>query len=104
MALDAEALKGQLNMTDDEADEIDDAVLGRLIDAAKTHAERVLGYKLDNTTELPDGAPADLEHAILMIAAHWFNEREAVLIGVTGQATPFGADQILGEYRNYTYG
>lgn len=104
MALDAEALKGQLNMTDDEADEIDDAILERLIEAAQAHTERVLGYKLDDTTELPDGVPADLEHAVLMIAAHWFNEREAVLIGVTGQPTPFGADQILSEYRNYTYG
>lgn len=104
MALTAEALKQQLNMTEDEADEIDEAVLTRLVDAAKVHAERILGYALTDTTELPDGAPVDLELAILQIAAHWFNERETVLVGVTAQEVPFGASQILGEYRNYTFG
>lgn len=104
MALDPDALKAHLNMTDDEVDDLDDTVMPRLLDAAKAHAESVLGYKLDDTTHLPDGAPADLEQAVLMIAAHWFNEREAVLIGVTGQSIPFGADQILGEHRIYTYG
>ena len=37
-------------------------------------------------------------------AAHWYNERETVLIGVAGQEVPFGAAQILGEYRTYTFG
>ena len=104
MALDAAALKAQLNMTADEADEVDAAVLDRILGAAQAHAESILGYKLNDTTELPNGAPADLEHAVLMIAAHWFNERETVLIGVTGQEVPFGAAQILGAHRRYTFG
>lgn len=104
MALDVDALKAQLNMTAEEGDEIDETVLPQVLAAAQAHAERILGYALTDTTELPDGAPADLEQAVLMIAAHWYNERETVLIGVTGQEVPFGAAQILGEYRTYTFG
>ena len=104
MALDVDALKAQLNMTAEEGDEIDETVLPQVLDAAKAQAERILGYALTDTTELPSGAPADLEQAVLMIAAHWYNERETVLIGVAGQEVPFGAAQILGEYRTYTFG
>lgn len=104
MALDADALKGQLNMTADEADALDEAVLTRLVEAAQAHAERILGYALDNTTELPDGPSPDLEHAVLMIAAHWYGEREAVLVGVSGQEIPLGASTILAEHRTYTFG
>lgn len=104
MALDVDAFKAQLNMTSDEGDEIDEAVLQRFLDAAKGHCERILGYKLDDAEQLPDGTPADLEQAVLMLAAHWYNEREAVLIGVTGQDVPFGVAQILGEHRSYSFG
>ncbi|MGV8831253.1 MAG: head-tail connector protein [Devosia sp.] len=104
MALTTAALKAQLNMTTDEGDEIDNAVLPQLLAAATAHVERILGYTLDDIVALPDGAPADLEQAVLMVAAHWYGEREAVLIGVSGQEVPFGAAQILGEYRNYTFG
>lgn len=104
MALDVEAFKAHLNMTDSEGDEIDEAVLQRFLDAAKAHCERILGYKLTSAVQLPDGPPADLEQAVLMLGAHWYSEREAVLIGVTGQDVPFGIAQILGEHRSYTFG
>lgn len=104
MALDVDAFKAHLNMTADEGDEIDDAVLPQILNAATAHVERILGYALTDTTELPDGPPADLEQAVLMVAAHWYSERETVLIGVTGQEVPFGAARILGEYRTYTFG
>lgn len=104
MALDVEAFKAHLNMTADEADEIDEAALGQMLDAAKAHVERILGFKLDDETELPDGVPADLQQAVLMLGAHWYSERETVLIGVTGQEVPFGIAQILGEHRRYTFG
>lgn len=104
MAIDVEAFKAHLNMTADEGDEIDEAVLQRFLDAARAHCERILGYKFDDTIQLPDGAPADLEQAVLMLGAHWFSEREAVIIGVNGQEVPFGVAQILGEHRSYSFG
>jgi hypothetical protein len=104
MAFDEAALKAHLNMTDDDGDELDVAVLPQVLAAAKAHAERILGFKLDDETELPDGVPADLEQAVLMMAAHWYRQRGAVLIGIAGQEVPFGSAQILGEYRRYTFG
>lgn len=103
MALDDAALKAHLNMTADEGDDIDAVVLPQVLAGAKAHAERILGFALDDTTELPDGPPADLEQAVLMLAAHWYAEREAVLVGVTAQEVPFGAARVFGEYRKYTF-
>lgn len=104
MALDAEALKAHLNMTADDADALDATALPAIIEAAKAHCESILGYKLDDTTEHPEGPPADLVQAVLMLAAHWYQQRGAVLIGVTGSEVPFGVAQILGEHRSYTFG
>ena len=104
MALNEAALRAQINMGALDGDEIDEAVLPQVLAAAQAHVERILGFALDDTDELPDGAPADLEQAVLMVAAHWYENREAVLIGVTGQEVPFGAAQIIGEYRKYTFG
>lgn len=100
MALTVEALKAQLNIDGDD----DNAILGRLLPAATKHVERVLGYALTDTDKLPNGAPEDLEHAVLMVAAHWYENREATLVGLTAQEIPFGAAQIIGEHREYTFG
>lgn len=100
MALTIDDLKAQCNITSTA----DDAILTRLLAAATAHVERLLGFKLDDTTELPDGAPADLELAVLQLAADWFENREASLVGVTAQAIPFGVQEIVNEYRKYIFG
>lgn len=102
MALDAAALQAHLNMT--ELDAIDAIVVPQVLAAASAQVERILGYALDDIVELPNGAPADLEQAVLMLAAHLYENREATLVGVTAQEVPFGVAQILGEYRSYTFG
>lgn len=81
-----------------------DAYLERLLAAATAHVERKLGFKLTDTTALPDGVPADLELAVLQLAADWVENREASLVGVTAQPIPFGVEAIINEYRNYTFG
>jgi hypothetical protein len=104
MALDDAALRAHLNMTADDGDEIDTAVLPTFLAASKAHCERILGYALDNEIELPGGVPADIEQAVLMLAAHWYRQRGSVLIGVSGQEVPFGVAETLGEHRSYTFG
>jgi uncharacterized phage protein (predicted DNA packaging) len=99
MALLLADLKAHCNVTGTA----DDAVLTRLLDAAAKQVERHLGFALDNEVELPDGAPADLEHAVYMLAAHWYENREATLVGMTAQPLPFGVNEILAEFRNYTF-
>jgi hypothetical protein len=100
MALTPDDLKAQLNGVVAE----DEAMLPRLLDAAVAHTERQLGFKLNDTEQFPEGAPADVEQAILMLAAHWYENREASIVGVTAQAVPFGFDEIIREHRSYTYG
>jgi len=100
MALTTDDLKVQLNGVVAE----DEAMLPRLLDAAVAHTERQLGFKLTDTKQFPEGAPADVEQAVLMLAAHWYENREASIVGVSAQAVPFGFDEIIREHRAYTYG
>ena len=43
--------------------------------------------------------PAALRQAILLLAGHWFENREAVLVGVSGQAAPKAVEDLLWMYR-----
>lgn len=106
MALTVNDLKAQLNITGDG----ENAILTRLLAVAQAHVERLLGFKL--AEQFPPLAgpppvstvPADLEHAVYMLAADLYENREASLVGVSAQAVPFGVAEIVNEYRNYTFG
>lgn len=92
MALSLTDLKAQLVI---EASD-DDAFLTRLLAAAKAYIEGEVGYALDD-------APADLEQAVLLTAAHWFENRESVVTGTIATSMPFGVAQIVANRRNYTF-
>lgn len=98
-------LKEQLNLTDDVGTG-DDVLLARKIDAAQGHIERLLGFKIEDTYGGQDqeDIPAPLVEAVLQLAAHWYENREATLVGVTGQELPFGIWPIINEYRVWTFG
>ncbi len=98
MAIDGAALRLQLN----GAPETDEQ-LTRFVDAASAHVERLLGYKLTDIEKLPDGPPADLEQAVLMLAADWYENREASLVGVSAQPIPFGVREIVNEHREWSF-
>lgn len=98
-------LKEQLNLTDDLGTG-DDALLARKIDAAQGHIERMLGFKIEDTYGGQDqeDIPAPLVEAVLQLAAHWYENREATLVGVTAQELPFGIWPIINEYREWSFG
>jgi uncharacterized phage protein (possible DNA packaging) len=100
MALTLEDIKTHCNVTESA----DDLQLERLLAAAVAHVQRLLGFKLDDATEFPEGTPADLELAVLQLAADWYENREASLVGVTAQPIPFGVREIVNEYRRYSFG
>lgn len=65
---------------------------------AAVSVEFVAGYPVT------DGAwtgPAAIKHAIMLLVAHWFENREAVLTGQGAAATtlPLGVDALLAPYR-----
>lgn len=98
MALDATTLREHLNGVPDT-----DEVLTRLLGASTAHVERLLGYRLTDIEKLPDGPPADLEQAVLMLAADWYENREASLVGVSAQPIPFGVHAIVNEHREWSF-
>lgn len=81
-----------------------DEYLERLLKAATAHVEASLGFALDDPDEFPAGTPADVEQAVLMLAAHFYENREASLVGVAIMAIPFGVQDIIRNHRRYTYG
>ncbi len=100
MALALADIKAHCNVVADD----DDIVLTRLLAAAIAHIERLLGFGIADADEFPGGTPADLELAVLQLAADWYENREATLVGITGRPIPFGVQEIVGEYRRYTFG
>lgn len=79
----------------------DDALMERKIDAAQAHIENLLGFKIEE--KFTGGAPADLVEAVCQLAAHWIENREATLVGVTAQELPFGVWSIVAENREYSF-
>lgn len=100
MPLDLATLKQHCNVTD----AADDLMFNGLLIAAAAQTAADLGFAVDDSVEFPGGTPADVEHAILMLAAHWYENRETTLVGVTAQSVPFGYEDIVRNHRSYTYG
>jgi hypothetical protein len=98
MIVDVPALKAQLNWTDDMGGADDDLLLQK-IEAAQAHIESLLGFKIEEQAPIP----APLVEAVTQLAAWWFVQREAVLVGVTAQPIPYGVDQIVQEHRGFTF-
>jgi uncharacterized phage protein (predicted DNA packaging) len=99
--------KAHLNVTTSD----DDALLTAQIAAAQRFVEHMLGFTFEAATDDPpegdpwaDGIPADIDQAVLLLAAHWYENREATLVGVSAQPLPFGVAEIIANYRTYTFG
>ena len=43
--------------------------------------------------------PAPIKHAILLLIAHWYSNRESVLIGVNAAPLPMAVEALLNPYR-----
>lgn len=91
-----EALKAQLNITDDT----DDALLTHKIAAAEATITSDIGA---DEPVAYDTAPADLREAVLLLASHLYENREAVLVGVGAEALPFGYEHLVQAHRKWVF-
>lgn len=89
----------------------DDTLIAAKLAAAQSHIESLLGYRLDEATfpdtddeDFPATVPAALKEAVLQLAAHWYENREASLVGVTAQTLPMGLEDIIANFRRYSFG
>ncbi len=82
-------LKSQLNLDHD----LDDTILAQKIDAAEGNCHSFIGGAF------PDPLPIPLKQAILMLAAFWYERREAGMFGDNLYVVAFGAHDLLQSYR-----
>lgn len=101
MIVDLVTVKQQLGVTLD----IDDVMITRKIAAAQNHIERMLGYKIEEQFGGldQDDIPPSLVEAVSQLAAHWYKNREATLVGVNAQMLPLGVQDIVREYRCWSF-
>lgn len=92
-----EQAKAHLNITTDS----DDQLLSGMIQAAQKHVEAYCGIKVAD--DYPDGAPADMQQATLMLCGHLYENREQGLIGVSFQSVEPGVYELLAPHRKWEF-
>ena len=97
MTVSLDDAKAHLNVTFDT----DDALITRLIGVASDWLERQLGYRIAD--RYPDGVPPAIDHAVLLMMAHYYENREGALVGVNAQTLPFGVIDIVNDYRDWSW-
>ena len=96
-----EQMRAQLNLPD----AMDGDILADKIAAAQNHIERMLGYRIEEQfggEDQPEIPPALIE-AVKQLAAHWYENREAVVIGHGAAVVPFGVAEIVDGYRDWSF-
>ena len=94
--VDLELLKKHVR-ADDFAD--DDDYLAHLLDAAEQYVCTATNREAAELLEMGGGnLPAMLQQAVLLIAGHWYNQREAVS-GVQMAEVPYTLQALIKPYR-----
>lgn len=94
--MDLELLKKHVR-ADDFAD--DDDYLAFLLDAAERHVCSATNREAEELIEMGGGSlPPTLQQAALLIAGHWYNQREAVS-GVQMAEVPYTVQALIKPYR-----
>lgn len=93
MSVSLDLLKSQMNLTGTD----DDALLSHKIAAAEQWISDQIGKDMADI----DPMPATLTEAVLQLAAAWYEQREAVLIGIGANEVPFGVRDLIRPYREW---
>jgi uncharacterized phage protein (predicted DNA packaging) len=74
----------------------DNAEILNMIDAASDHLRSI------DVDVSVDPLPPALHHAILMLVAHFYENREAVVVDGGAQVVPLGVSRLIAPYRSHT--
>lgn len=82
-----------------------DDLLAQKIVAAQGHIERLLGFKIEEQFggEDQEPIPEPLREAVLQLAAWWFEQREAGVVGHSVAQPPHSLPEIVAEFREWTF-
>jgi uncharacterized phage protein (predicted DNA packaging) len=95
MLVTLEEMKAHLNITTDD----DDALITDKIKAAQNHIEALIpSNSLDNHSD-----DEDIKEAVRQLAAHFYENREGVLVGVNAQELPMGVYQLIAPHRTWEF-
>lgn len=89
MSVTVPELRAQLNLEH----ELDDSLLAQKIEAASAYCGSYIGRPI------PDPAPAAVKQAVMMLAAFWYEVREAGTIGGNPVMIPMGCHDLLQAHR-----
>lgn len=97
MSVSLSEAKLHLNITGTD----DDAQITRLLSASQAHVETQLGFALQS--RFNNAVPADIDQCVLMIVAHWYENREASLTQLQAMPLPLGVDDIIRNHRDWAF-
>lgn len=100
MTVSLQEVKAHLNLDHDQ----DDDLLTAKIVAAETYIDGFLDRKFADYEADDEPIPEIIKQAVMMVAAHLYENRENVLVGVTAQPLPLGALDLIGSYRSWSFG
>lgn len=84
-------------------DDADDDMLTDKLASAQSHLERRMGFKIEarygGTDQEP--IPDDLREAVLSLGAHFYENREGTVVGISAQDTPLSVIEIIRAYRDW---
>lgn len=95
------ALRDHLGLTRD-VDGVDEFALDRYLAAARGHVGRMAGFDLEDRFGAGD-VPDELVQAVLMLAASWYLNREAVTDEGRPAEVPFGVREIVTGWRDWSF-
>jgi uncharacterized phage protein (predicted DNA packaging) len=90
-------LKQQLNILDDDSE--DEFLTGLIADALAYTGNAIGADAQLFYDELPDG----LRRPVLMLAAHFYANREAVLVGINANELPLGFWELVAPHRKWVF-
>lgn len=94
-----EDAKAHMNITSQD----DDLLIADKITAAEEWLSLQIGAKVWDIQTFPNGTPAPLKEAVRQLVAHWYENREASLVGVTAEEIPFGVFDLIAPYRVWSF-
>lgn len=94
MTVSLSLMKSHINVTGST----DDVLIDHYVDAAEAMITAQLGEGADTIPVVT------MDQAVMMLAAHWYENREAVVVGLSTAFLPMGVAEIIREFRSYSFG